>query len=54
MLSLGANIFSSEWTDQVLRLKEELMISKEECALEGLCICSHDNYVLLVNHYSAL
>jgi len=37
-------LFSSEWTDQVLGLKEGLMISKEGCALEGLCICSHDNH----------
>nr|ATD14370.1 putative L-gulonolactone oxidase [Mucuna sempervirens] len=37
-------LFSSEWTDQVLGLKQGLTISKEGCALEGLCICSQDNH----------
>ncbi|XP_061372900.1 probable L-gulonolactone oxidase 6 [Gastrolobium bilobum] len=37
-------LFSSEWTDQVLGLKEGLTISKDGCALEGLCICSQDNH----------
>ncbi|KAK7397472.1 hypothetical protein VNO78_18646 [Psophocarpus tetragonolobus] len=37
-------IFSSEWTDQVLGLKEGLTISKDGCALEGMCICSQDNH----------
>ncbi|XP_006340105.1 probable L-gulonolactone oxidase 6 [Solanum tuberosum] len=35
-------LFSSEWTDQVLGLKDGLSIVKEGCALEGLCICSKD------------
>lgn len=35
-------LFSSEWTDQVLGLKDGLIIVKEGCALEGLCICSED------------
>ncbi|CAN4076484.1 unnamed protein product [Withania somnifera] len=35
-------LFSSEWTDQVLGLKDGLNIIKEGCALEGLCICSED------------
>lgn len=35
-------LFSSEWTNQVLGLKEGLTILKEGCALEGLCICSED------------
>ncbi|MCD7465268.1 putative L-gulonolactone oxidase 6 [Datura stramonium] len=35
-------LFSSEWTDQVLGLKDGLTIVKEGCALEGLCICSED------------
>ncbi|OVA04725.1 FAD linked oxidase [Macleaya cordata] len=35
-------IFSSEWTDQVLGLKDGVTIVKEGCALEGLCICSED------------
>ncbi|XP_020213316.1 probable L-gulonolactone oxidase 4 isoform X2 [Cajanus cajan] len=37
-------LFSSEWTDQVLGLKEGVTISKDGCALEGLCICSQDNH----------
>ncbi|XP_038708476.1 probable truncated L-gulonolactone oxidase 7, mitochondrial [Tripterygium wilfordii] len=35
-------LFSSEWTDQVLGLKNGLIILKEGCALEGLCICFED------------
>ncbi|XP_061372895.1 probable L-gulonolactone oxidase 6 [Gastrolobium bilobum] len=37
-------LFSSQWTDQVLGLKEGLTISKDGCALEGLCICSQDSH----------
>ncbi|KAJ1390808.1 L-gulonolactone oxidase, plant [Sesbania bispinosa] len=37
-------LFSSDWTDQVLGLKEGVTISKDGCALEGLCICSQDNH----------
>ncbi|TKY61210.1 L-gulonolactone oxidase 6 [Spatholobus suberectus] len=37
-------IFSSQWTDQVLGLKEGVTILKDGCALEGLCICSQDNH----------
>ncbi|KAL1830303.1 hypothetical protein ACET3Z_008715 [Daucus carota] len=37
-------LFSSEWTDQVLGLKDGLMIVKEGCGLEGLCICSEDSH----------
>jgi L-gulonolactone oxidase len=35
-------LFSSEWTDQVLGLKNSVSADKEGCALEGLCICSQD------------
>ncbi|KMT20224.1 hypothetical protein BVRB_1g002280 [Beta vulgaris subsp. vulgaris] len=35
-------LFSNEWTDQILGVKEGLSIYKEGCALEGLCICSED------------
>ncbi|XP_054785009.1 probable L-gulonolactone oxidase 6 [Prosopis cineraria] len=37
-------IFSNEWTDQVLGLKEGVTILKDGCALEGLCICSEDRH----------
>lgn len=37
-------LFSSEWTDQVLGLKTGVVIDKEGCALEGLCICSKDTH----------
>ncbi|KAE8703630.1 putative L-gulonolactone oxidase 1 [Hibiscus syriacus] len=35
-------LFSSEWTDQVLGLRNGVTMLKEGCALEGLCICSQD------------
>ena len=35
-------LFSSEWTDQILGLKDGVNIVKEGCALEGLCVCTKD------------
>ncbi|XP_027095565.2 probable L-gulonolactone oxidase 6 [Coffea arabica] len=35
-------LFSNEWTDQILEVKDGISIVKENCALEGLCICSED------------
>ncbi|ESW07302.1 hypothetical protein PHAVU_010G118400 [Phaseolus vulgaris] len=37
-------LFSSTWTDQILGLKDGLIIVKDGCALEGLCICSQDSH----------
>ncbi|KAK7275430.1 hypothetical protein RIF29_16547 [Crotalaria pallida] len=44
-------IFSSEWTDQMLGLKEGVTILKDGCALEGLCICSQDSHCNPVKGY---
>ncbi|CAI9096799.1 OLC1v1033015C1 [Oldenlandia corymbosa var. corymbosa] len=35
-------LFSNEWTDQILGLKDGINSMKEGCALEGLCICEED------------
>ena len=40
----SGGLFSNEWTDQVLELKEGLTILKDGCALEGLCVCSQDSH----------
>ncbi|XAR53914.1 L-gulonolactone oxidase [Bertholletia excelsa] len=37
-----SGLFSSNWTDQVLGLKNGVTMIKAGCALEGLCICSQD------------
>ncbi|XVF72950.1 hypothetical protein PTKIN_Ptkin12aG0161600 [Pterospermum kingtungense] len=37
-----SGLFSSEWTDQILGLRNGVATMKEGCALEGLCICSQD------------
>ncbi|XP_020241497.1 probable L-gulonolactone oxidase 4 [Asparagus officinalis] len=38
-------MFSSEWTDGVLGLREkDVVIMKKGCALEGLCICLSDEH----------
>ncbi|TYJ04889.1 hypothetical protein E1A91_A12G125300v1 [Gossypium mustelinum] len=35
-------LFSSEWTDQVLGLRNGVTVLKEGCALEGVYVCSQD------------
>ncbi|KAL3502090.1 hypothetical protein ACH5RR_036539 [Cinchona calisaya] len=37
-------LFSNEWTDQILGLKDGITILKDGCALEGLCVCSQDSH----------
>ncbi|XP_058738805.1 probable L-gulonolactone oxidase 6 [Vicia villosa] len=44
-------LFSSEWTNQILGLKEGVTILKDGCALEGLCICSQDSHCAPKKNY---
>ncbi|MCH82287.1 L-gulono-14-lactone dehydrogenase-like, partial [Trifolium medium] len=44
-------LFSNEWTNQVLGLKEGITILKDGCALEGLCICSQDSHCAPTKSY---
>ncbi|XP_047181408.1 LOW QUALITY PROTEIN: probable truncated L-gulonolactone oxidase 7, mitochondrial [Vigna umbellata] len=37
-------VFSSTWTDQMLGLKDGVMIVKDGWALEEVCICSQDSH----------
>ncbi|KAJ1283901.1 hypothetical protein BS78_03G162800 [Paspalum vaginatum] len=37
-------IFSSEWSDQVLGVRGSPSIVGKGCAIEGLCVCSHDSH----------
>ncbi|KAA0048815.1 putative L-gulonolactone oxidase 6 [Cucumis melo var. makuwa] len=37
-------LFSNEWTDQILGVEGTVIIYKDGCALEGLCICSQHNH----------
>jgi L-gulonolactone oxidase len=38
------NMFSSEWTDEIVFGKEAAKGGDQGCALEGLCICSQDRH----------
>ncbi|KAE8723253.1 L-gulonolactone oxidase 5 [Hibiscus syriacus] len=44
-------LFSSEWTDQVLGLRNGVTMLKEGCSLEGLCVCSQDVHCSPANGY---
>ncbi|KAJ8526586.1 hypothetical protein K7X08_029063 [Anisodus acutangulus] len=45
------NMFSSEWSDELLFVKQEGLIKGDGCALEGLCICSEDRHCSPSNGY---
>ncbi|KAK4338034.1 hypothetical protein RND71_042521 [Anisodus tanguticus] len=45
------NMFSSEWSDEILFVKQEGLIKGDGCALEGLCICSEDRHCSPSNGY---
>nr|BAJ92688.1 predicted protein [Hordeum vulgare subsp. vulgare] len=37
-------IFSSEWSDQVLGVDGSPNMAHKGCAIDGLCVCSHDSH----------
>ncbi|KAJ3676140.1 hypothetical protein LUZ60_003552 [Juncus effusus] len=37
-------LFSSEWSDQILGFQGSVVVLKERCGLEGLCVCKDDSH----------